>query len=186
MYKRARCFAFRLMLCYVCCCVSSCLYPRSAAWCTWPSVSSTKICPLTSLDDSKQTSRSLQVVWNTFSCWTHKRNYEIIHIAKTCALHLICIALHRDFGMISTCWRLVSSAGNALVGGFNFFSVIPELCNFSVKLFPPVNPIPTRLFCAPKTKGGGTSIQVSFFLKACPKMSLLTQLWLPRKPWLAF
>ena len=25
-----------------------------------------------------------------------------------------------------------------------------------------------------------------FFLKACPKLSVLTQLWFPWKPWLAF
>ena len=65
-----------------------------------------------------------------------------------------------------------------------------------------VNPILTRLFYAPKTKrggGGGTIVapgknpvtllrihSSKVFLKACPKMNLVTQLWFPWKPWLAY
>ena len=57
-------------------------------------------------------------------------------------------------------------------------------------------------FWAPKTKGGGgghivpppcknpvTLLRIhssKLFLKACPKMNLLTQLWFPWKPWLGF
>ena len=56
-------------------------------------------------------------------------------------------------------------------------------------------------FGAPKTKGGGGHIvpppsknhvtllrihSSKVFMKACPKMNLLTQLWFPWKPWLAF
>ena len=53
---------------------------------------------------------------------------------------------------------------------------------------------------APKTKGGGGTLcppsknpvtllrihSSKLFLKACPKMNLLTQLWFPWKPWLGF
>ena len=68
-----------------------------------------------------------------------------------------------------------------------------------------VNPIPTRLFLCSKTKVGGggahcapppspsknvvTLLRIhssEVFLKACPRMSLLTQLWFTWKPWLAF
>ena len=54
-------------------------------------------------------------------------------------------------------------------------------------------------FGAPKTKGGAhcappsknpvTLLRIhssKLFLKACPKMNLLTQLWFPWKPWLGF
>ena len=62
-----------------------------------------------------------------------------------------------------------------------------------------VNPIQTRLFLGSKDQGGGTLCPPSknpvtllrihsskLFLKACPKMNLLTQLWFPWKPWLGF
>ena len=63
-----------------------------------------------------------------------------------------------------------------------------------------LNPIQTRLFLGSKNqRGGGTLCPPSknpvtllrihsskLFLKACPKMNLLTKLWFPWKPWLGF
>ena len=63
------------------------------------------------------------------------------------------------------------------------------------------HPIPTRLLCAPITRGGGGAqcapplqnhvplLRIhskKVFLKACQKMSLLTPRWFPWKPWLVF
>ena len=90
-----------------------------------------------------------------------------------------------------------------VIFGFSRHVLCENKENCSGKQWSPTHPLTLSkpgFFWAPKTKGGGGTLcppsknpvtllrihSSKLFLKACPKMNLLTQFWLPWKPWLGF